>query len=166
MSEQPQTPRRGMKPWLRVVLILSLGLNLLIVGVVVGGIARSLNDEMRPPRLDSMAGPLTRALSRDDRKALGHALRESYRDNRPSRAQMRAEFDGLIADLTAEPFDPEAVAARLARQRGIVSDRLELGQRLLLDRLEEMSPAERAAFAGRLRDTVRKIPDGKRFSRY
>ena len=48
------------------------------------------------------------------------------------------------------PFDPAAVAARMSEQREGFRDRLELGQRLLLDHLATMSDAERAAYADRL----------------
>lgn len=153
MTEQPETIPVRMKPWLRVLLGVSLALNLLVAGVVGG--AMVMHGKWyghRPPHPDMVAGPLTRALDRDDRRAIGRQMWQAYRQNPEVRGQMRAEFDGLVADIETVPFDAGAVAGRMERQRGLFRDRLELGQRLLLERLSAMSDAERAAYAGRLRE--------------
>jgi uncharacterized membrane protein len=93
---------------------------------------------------------MTRALDERDRRAIARQLREAYRDGRPGRAHQRAAYDALIADLRKTPFDRGAVESHMAHIRGMLLGRLELGQGLLLDRLEGMAPQERAAFADRL----------------
>ncbi|WP_232796536.1 periplasmic heavy metal sensor [Roseovarius salinarum] len=141
-----------MKLWLRLVLAGSLALNLLVVGAVAGAvITHKPWRGHHAPRLDGVGGPLTRALAPQDRRAIARGMRRAYHDGRPARAEIRAAFEALIADLEAGPFDADAVAAHLERQRSVLAERLAVGQELLLDRLNEMSEAERAAYAGRLR---------------
>lgn len=155
MTTTPKTriPRAGRK--LRIVLFTSLAFNLLIVGLVVGIlVAHGFGKESRPPRMDQVGGPMARALSEDDRRALARAMRGAYRDQRPDRSAIRAEFEKVIAALERTPYEPEVVRASLERQMQAVAEGARLGRELLLERLEGMSDAERAAYAGRLREAL------------
>lgn len=155
MSQSAETKPGGMKTWLRVVLGASLALNLLIVGMIGGALVmRGKWHQHNPPRLDGIVGPLTRALTPQDRRAIGREMRQTNRSTRATRARLGEEFAALVTDLRAEPFDPEAVRTRLAGHRSIFSDRLELGHTLLLERLAGMTGPERAAFANRLQDEI------------
>lgn len=148
-----QAPRPGRK--LRIVLFASLALNLLVVGLMVGVMAaHGFGKDSRPPRMDQVGGPMARALSDEDRRALGRAMHEAYRDRRPDRATIRAEFEQLIAALERTPYEPEVVRASVERQMQAVAEGVRLGRELLLERLESMSDAERAAYAGRLREAL------------
>ncbi|SLN25561.1 hypothetical protein PEL8287_01166 [Roseovarius litorisediminis] len=157
MTTQPENKKStGAKPWLRVLFVASLALNLVVLGAV--GSAMLMRDKWHarhPSRLDMVGGPLTRALNDKDRRAIGQQMRQAYRDGHPTRQQQREEFQLLIADLKAEPFVPDAVRARMSNQRVAFKDRLELGQTILLERLAQMSPAERKAYADRLQESVR-----------
>lgn len=155
MAQVDDKATGGMKPWLRVLLVASLALNLLIVGGFVGAMAmRGTGHAHHPPRLDSPGGPLTRALSREDRRAIGQEMRKAYGMKRKHRAEQRAGLESLVADLKATPFNPDAVAIRMAQQRDQFGARLELGQKLLLERLTQMTEAERVAYADRLQDGI------------
>lgn len=137
--------------WVKILLVVSLGLNLLVAGALAGAVFSGGKwFHKGPPRLEKMGGPLTRALSEEDRQAIGRKIRQSYRDGSFSRDRHREAFDGLIADLRATPFDPGAVEARLARIQDVFRERLSFGQALLIERLTEMDDAERAAYADRL----------------
>ena len=68
----------------------------------------------------------------------------------------------MVADLRAVPFDPEPVAERFARHRAGFEERLELGLTLLLERLTDMQPDERAAYADRLEEVLNKRHKHKR----
>ncbi len=142
----------GMSGWLRGLLVASLALNLLVAGAVVGMLISGggWHGRHHAPGIDAAGGPMTRALDEPDRRAIARQMREAYRDGRPGRPEQRAAFDALIIDLRRTPFDRAAVEAHMARMRGMLAERLELGQGLLLDRLESMTPETRAAFADRL----------------
>lgn len=144
---------RGM----RVLLLISLSLNLLIVGVVLGAMVfGSAWHGHHAPGLDRAGGPLTRALGPDDRRAIGRQMRQAYQDGRPGRATHKATFDALVNALRQEPFNRAEVEARMQEMRSLVQSRLAVGQTLLLDRLEQMTPSDRAAYAERLAEQIHK----------
>ncbi len=103
----PPTARRG---WLRVALIVSLMLNVLIVGAVAGVALR----ERAAPR-DVGLGPFAGALSKEDRRAIGAAVRAERPKLRETMRAEREDRAALLAVLRAEPFDPAAFAAVTAR---------------------------------------------------
>lgn len=141
---------------IRILLFTSLALNLLIIGAMAGAVLSGGKWWHNcPPRLETAGGPLTRALSKEDRRAIGHKMREAYRNKDIPHTRHGEEFAGLIEDLKATPFDPQAVEARLATIRGLFRQRLTLGQSLLIERLAGMSDAERADYAERLQQTMR-----------
>ncbi|MGR3455112.1 periplasmic heavy metal sensor [Pseudooceanicola sp.] len=161
MSETP-TPA-PMRRWQKILLVLSLAVNLLIVVAVASFVLSHDRDRRhRPPRVDQMGGPLTHALSREDRREIGREIWRSYRDGRPSREDIRAEYDAVIAALRAEPYDPAVVERSLQRQLDFAVERQALGQRLLLERLAEMTPKERAAFADRLQEGLDRVRERDR----
>ncbi|MEZ5716326.1 MAG: periplasmic heavy metal sensor [Paracoccaceae bacterium] len=166
---KPRT-RRGVK----IALFLSLALNLLVAGLVLGAVVHHRSDrDGRPPRLDRGGGPMTAALSLSDRRAIGMALREAAHENRPTRADLQAEYRAVVTALKARPFDPQAVKTALEGQAQVLTRRAELGQALLLDRLQAMSDSERAAYAERLEEVLENGPppreekphDGRRLPR-
>ena len=157
MADEVQGRSSGMKPWLRVLLVVSLALNLLIIGSVGGAMMTwSKWKSHHPSRMDMAGGPLTRALSHEDRRAIGRQMRETYKQGGVPHADLRAELEGLVADLKAEPFDAAAVEERLARHRSVFDARFALGQSLLLERLRQMSPEDRRAYADRLHEVLSK----------
>ena len=154
---KPQRMRRGIK----AVLFCSLAINLLVAGLVAGAVLSHGGDrDRRPPRLDRISGPMTRALGPEDKRVIGKAMRAAYREMRPSPEDARADYDQVVAALRAEPFDAETVRDAMERQLEIVGKRGKLGQDLLLERLSAMSRAERAEFADRLKEALEK-PLGK-----
>lgn len=62
----------------------------------------------------------------------------------------RAGFAVLKAALTADVYDADLVRQLLKEQQAAGLKRYVVGQRLLLERLEDLSPQERQAFAERL----------------
>lgn len=151
MAQDEKRGARAPRRWMRVALIASLALNLLVLGVIGGALFSSGWRHMgHMPHISGAAGPMTRALAEEDRHAIAQQMRQAYRDGRPGRTAQHAAFKSLISDLRAEPFDRSAIEAHMAGIRGMISARVELGQRLLLDRLSEMDPAARKAYADRL----------------
>lgn len=158
MTQSPKSRPATRTPlWLRLVLLGSLAVNLLVLGAVAGHV---LNDKPRDrvPRVDRVEAPMTFALTHKDRRDIGRALREEYRQNRPSRQEIQAEYRGIIAALRADPFDPDVVASGLERQRLATQSRMEIGHDLLLQHLIDMSADDRRAFADRLEEGLKRGP--------
>ena len=157
-SEQPAV-RRGR--WVMPLLFVSLALNLLVVGALIG---RSFSPD-RPDRHDRVSGqvrsvigePFVRALDRDDRRALLSDVRRQSKEFRENRQSLRARFQAFLAALRADPFVPEDVQRLMRDQRQVAQGRQELGERLLLNRLSEMDAAGRAAYADRLEQSLKAL---------
>jgi uncharacterized membrane protein len=150
MAEQQSTSRP--KLWVRALLVASLALNLAVAGLAAGWALRYGGDHAghHPARLDMAGGPLTRALSVEDRRAIGRAMRDAWRDRADTAPSIGESFDALVIDLRAVPFDAGRVAAQMRSQRDGFAARFEMGQEVLLTHLTAMSDADRAAYADRL----------------
>ena len=158
-QEVSDTPKRR---WGRVVLFVSLALNLLVAGVVAGALLGGPRDRDRDPALRDLGfGPFVSSLSRSDRAALRDGLRREAGALRENRAAMRAQFEELLTLLRAEPYDHAAVRAHVEGQHTRISERVTLGRQLLLERIEAMAPEERGAYADKLDEALRRGP-GKR----
>lgn len=144
----------SMRPWLRIVLFASLALNLAVLGIVAGAFARFGPAMDRLPRADRIAGIYTHALTVEDRHRIGRELLRDHRDALPTRQAMSAEYQAMVTVLRSQPFDADTAAAILRRQLDFGQTRAELGHALLLQRLTEMSDAERADYADRLEQAL------------
>ena len=150
----------GMARGWRVVLIVSLALNLAVAGALGGwGLRHGIghgNHGAQSARMAQMAGPLTRALDAGARADIAARLRADDGARAARRAALREGFIALLAALRAQPFDPDALAARLSAQRAQVSERLEAGHAALVAHLAAMTATERAAYADRLEEKLRR----------
>jgi len=152
----PQPPRQGRG--LRALLIASLALNLLFVGLAAGGAMRLWRG---PPQAEPAPASalmlLWRALPEDERRGLrgteraAEGDRVSARERRELwRGRIVAEIGELRTLLTADPFDRGALETRLNAAHAQQAARAEAALAQMLDRIEGMTPAQRAVMAERL----------------
>lgn len=155
MSEKmtpEQTPKAGgetprMRRGLRVLLVVSVTLNLLIVGLAVGMALSGGPAAHHGSRFPAHV----RALEHEDRRALGRAIRSAYREGRLGKRSEK-RYEARLADLLeATPFDRVAVAALQREMKAAEMARFDAARQIWLDRVATMSDAERAAYAERLR---------------
>jgi uncharacterized membrane protein len=141
----------------RIVLIGSLALNLLIIGVATG-VALNGGKPGAGQRFDLTVNPLTRAMEGARSDAVRDALRNSGAFEHDDRSDMRRDMNALLATLRADEFDEVAFRTVLMRQR----DRFRSGQETVLGavsaQIDDMSAGERAAFADRLEEQMRRGP--------
>jgi hypothetical protein len=157
----PPPPARSRA--LRIALAVSLTVNLLILGLVLGAAFRHDRDGRRDSALADVGfNPFVGALPPGERMELGRALVARAGDLRQNREALRQEFDALLALLRAEPFDLAAVRASVEAQQARLKERQDMGRDLLFERLAEMTPAQRAAFADALESALRRGPRGWR----
>jgi uncharacterized membrane protein len=147
-------PQTRTATWVKVVLALSLGLNLAILGLAAGAAMKKHAREPGGVTREMTFGPLSEAFSREDRRALRKAFQERAPDGRQASQKVRAEFNDLLAALRATTVDPTALAAALTAIHKRHADRLALGRDLIYDRLMAMDATERQAFAKRLEDAL------------
>ncbi|GAB4264288.1 MAG: hypothetical protein Kow0013_11380 [Pararhodobacter sp.] len=147
-------PRRA----LRIALILSLMLNLLLIGVIGGGVMRFARFE--PPHIPGQ--PDVRALWRALPEHAQRDLRAMARERgfpgehgpRLSREERRARMDAANARildlLRADQFDAEAFAVALLGERDALDRRMEAAREAFANEIANLTPSERAAMADRL----------------
>ncbi|TMV94936.1 periplasmic heavy metal sensor [Thioclava sp. BHET1] len=145
------SPSRRLIRW---VLIGSVTLNLLVIGVIIGGI---FGHDRHPPRMvvgDVTLGIFTKSLSPEDREALRQEAQKRAPEFRAMRMQARADLTALIGALKAQPWDRAEVKAILTRHQDRMVKRVQLGDELIFERFDAMSVADRRDFADRLQKDV------------
>lgn len=160
MSDDVKQPKKGFR-WSRLVLVVSLALNLLVLGIV-GGAVLGRGHPDRPPRIDLLSfGPYASALDEQDRAALKKELFGEHKILRETRRGLRRDLDEVVVAVRATPFDPDRVSTAMAAPNIRITRQIELVQARVLDMITQMNDAERAAYADRLEDAVRKGPSGR-----
>lgn len=150
MAEPTQTKPRRL--W-RGVLVVSLALNLLVLGLLAGATLR--DGAPRGPRgFELSLGPIGQALDRSDRREIAASLRKNP-DLRPLRRnELRPGLERLDAVLRADVLDEaqlrEAIAQPLSRLRQVQDAALDA----LVARVAGMTVDEREALADRIAEQL------------
>jgi uncharacterized membrane protein len=139
---------------MKVLLAVSLALNLGVLGLVGGAALRGAGDRGRPDVRDIGFGPFSDALSPQDRQELRRAFLRDGGNPREMRRLMRSEVGTLLQVLRTEPLQEAELRAAFSQFQQSGQERLDLGQRLLADRIIAMSPDDRARFADRLEEVM------------
>lgn len=135
--------------WLIAALVLSLAANLALAGFVAGRIS---GPPPVPAGLDPTLGVfrVLHALPEARREVLRPEVRAGFRGLRDELRRMRSAQHDINEALTAKPFDPETLAAALARFRAALLDSQEHNHDTLIRIAGRMTAAERQ----RLRDAM------------
>lgn len=135
--------------WLWWAFLASLAANLLFAGFLAGTALRGGHDH---GHRDSDSGfvAFARALPEEHRHALRQAIRGREGEWRSGRDSLRRAMTEIRAALVQKPFDPEHLRAALASQRNVQNRLAERAADLLVERIGQMSPEERADLAERL----------------
>jgi len=142
-------PRR----WGRVVLIVSLALNLAVVGVVAGT-AFHFGKRGHRAHSDNFAAPYIRALDHLDRMSIREKLHRGPDMMQADQAARRETYNQMADALRAEPFDPDRIHTLMMQQREGVRSRISAAQDVWLRHVSEMSTQARADYADRLEEVV------------
>ncbi len=132
--------------WKGIMLVVSLALNLLVVGIVATAAVRH---HLAPPGFSPPPTVVTfaRSLPEPRRREIWEATRSERHALRPHRAELKQARADVRSALVAEPFDAERFKS--AHQRLFEA---EMGARKVANQLFEattmrMTPDERRAFA-------------------
>ena len=160
MSEIRTVPDAGGKPagrGLRIALVLSLMLNLLVIGVLIGGVMRVARVEPMMATDQPDIRSLWRVLPDGARAELRSMARtRGFGDGgpRPSRDERRARAAeataALVAAFRAEPFDPEGFARLMTGDRAAHIRRVDAANAAFAAEVARLSPGDRQAMADRL----------------
>jgi len=153
----PDTPTPAKPRGLRIALIASLMVNLLLIGILAGGVMRFARHEPPVPGQPDYRS-LWRALPDRAQEDLRAQSRDrgfpGDRDGRPShedrRARMEATNARIIALLRSDPFDAAGFTAALTGDREALARRLDAARLAFAERVAALTPAERQAMAAQL----------------
>ena len=157
-TPEPAAPKR--LTGTRIVLYISLALNLLVLGLVLGAASHMWRSpEMRADRAmrDGGFSPYVAALSPEDRRAYIRDIFARAGDLRQNREAVRQEVETLLAILRAPDFDRAAFAASLESQSAKLEERRVAGIELFVARVSEMSAEKRQALADRIEQGMRRM---------
>lgn len=129
----------------RVVLILSLGLNLLVLGAVLGHAWRGGFDRGPPPLSWGL-----RALSQEAREVVMPRLKENLAETRAQRRALRGAAEAVEAAVGREPFDRPGLTEALAGLRDATNAYQQQMHERALEVLAELSREDRRAVAALL----------------
>ncbi len=153
MADQPTVKPNRL--W-RILLVASLALNVAVLGLVGGALMRDKVGGRPPQGVEFGMGPLGQALSKNDRRQIGRAIRAQVDFSRGERVSPRLALRDVQVVLRSDPFDPEALSTILART-------MERSQRVqgaakdaFIEHITQMSPEERGAFADRLEEGLKR----------
>jgi uncharacterized membrane protein len=124
------------------VLVISIGLNLVFVGVVVG---RHLFG-MPPGRAHFEW--MTQEVSEETRSKLRSSMREHMQESRPVRRELREAQDHLRTAISTDQYVEADVAARLAEIRRASAELQESMHEQMVENLRHLAPEERSHVLG------------------
>ncbi|TCL10167.1 putative membrane protein [Shimia isoporae] len=146
---------------LRGLLVASLAVNLLVLGVIGGAVLshRGGHGGDGPGAKERFGTPYVQALSREDRRAVGRAIRQSYRDGGHTLMGDRALYLQTVEVLRSDAFDPVVLNDTLRDIDRSAEGRRDLARAKLVERISAMTPEERSAYADRLEEVLKRGPD-------
>ena len=149
--------------WLRLLIGASFALNVLVIGALIGLIATGPFRDDRPPMRSTGVAPLVGLLPPKERGEVFTQMRALGRDVGVTPSSQADARQRIIAAVSADPFDPDALVALLRTERERFTTYTSQGEAALAQALAGMSPSERQGYAERLERFDRfKGPGGDR----
>jgi hypothetical protein len=157
-------PANGRWSFWRIVLFVSLALNLLAAGAIIAHLA------FGPPPPDRIEGfssmqilprKFVSDLTGERRREVVSILRKYRGEFRERRTEMRAATERIAVALVAEPYDPMAVTAAIDEFASTGRLMIDGGVTTVKSVIVQLTPDERRLLAERIRERAnrRKSPD-------
>lgn len=146
--------------WLVGGLVVSVVLNLVLVGFVAGRL--SFTGAPAGGRMDPTMGyvRLLRFLPEERRETLAPIVRPLLREMMPELRTLRADHRAVQTALAAEPFDPEALSKALEDLRRKLNSGQEKAHATLVELAGALTPAERLQLAEAMQRRPPRRPGG------
>ncbi len=136
--------------WVKYLLIVSLGLNLIVAGLMVGAKVSGHGPHKRVGMPGFGMRGFVQALPRDKRAELRAQFRDNRSKMRANGKAMHKSMDTIRAVIAMQPFDAEALHTAFTNQRAQVTSVTQDAQDAFVKIIADMSDAERAEFAENL----------------
>ena len=163
MGEMGENPGWRQAPgWMKLVLILSLSVNVAIAGLVGGNAIRYWQHGAASSKWQNEPGlnrRQTRILHmvpdsrREEAKVILLARKDDYQ---AARETMRAAQQALVEAIRQEPLNPKVLAAALAERRRASGQMWGIGYEQMAEIVLRLDAAERVALAKQLEERTRR----------
>lgn len=168
MSDANFQKKLGGSRRMRFILILSLAVNLAVVGLVAGAALRggerggaSGDGDARARAMqtrDFGFGPYVEALEHEQRREIGRNFIKKAGGAAKARAGAQEKFEAILDALNAEPFDADLFQAAVLAQLNDLAEKQNIGAAVIVDHVATMTPEARAAYAVRLDQALKRPP--------
>ncbi|MGB7317813.1 MAG: periplasmic heavy metal sensor [Planktotalea sp.] len=142
----PAKPRRRF----RILLGVSLALNLLVLGAVVGAIAKGPRSHGTPPGLREISAPYVGAFDRETKRDMRQSMRARLPDRSSAIKANKADYARFVALVRADTFDAASASEIMEGQLARAGNVQKLGREMAIERISAMSREDRMAYAERL----------------
>ena len=163
MSSVGERPGWRQAPgWMKLLLIMSLSINLAVVGLFGGNAMRHwqggyyTNKPHNEPGLDRRQSRILRMVPdvrRDEAREILLARQDEYK---AARETMGMAQQALIEAIRQEPLDPERLSAALAGRQAASGQMWSIGYQQMAEIARRLNAAERAEMADRLEERTRR----------
>ena len=157
----PNQPKTATALWVKVILGVSLALNLAIAGVIIGAFARSDGVGARAgaaPDIAAFGAPYMRALSKSQRRDIARQIRDDLGSDLPDRRARRDMFREVLASLRAEPFDEARLIAATTVQADTAVAVQNAARQAWIGKVSKMSAEERSHYADAVEAGMKRGP--------
>ena len=160
MAQTTQTAKSALPRGFKILLGVSLAVNLAVAGLMVGAFVRKgPGRPMGGNGQVNYARPYIQALPHDQRREVFEALRSAKRG--VDRVERSVHYADVATILRADVFDRAAIEVVLAKQSASTLDAQSAGQAQWLNIMEKMNIEERRAYADGIEDALKRGPKRK-----
>lgn len=149
-----KTPRKW--PWMKILLIFSLSMNLAVVGLVVGASISGHGQQQAHFAGGTGLRIFMRALPKEQR----YEVRRYFRVNRTQRYAngnaMHQAMQAIHRAIAARPFNAEALHAAFAAQRSHITRSTQDAQKAFIAIISGMTDEQRLAYVNAMKEQRRK----------
>lgn len=145
-----ESPKRRAPRWMTVLLVVSLGLNLLVVGLVAGAMVDQRRGGDRAAFSIDGPNPFLRAFTDADAREIRRLLRPQAGDLMRGRAELGQAMRDALTELRADSLSEAELRRAFDDIKAINARRAAVAQDTVLAYLLTLDPEARRAFADRL----------------
>lgn len=152
------------KPWMKILLIVSLGLNLAVVGLVIGMKVSHHGSRAIPYSGSAGMRALMHALPQEKRAEVRKYFHQNHKRKLNKNNAAHGSLDTISAAIKAQPFDAKALDEAFNDQRKHIVSITQNAQQAFVAIIADMTDQERSAYVDNMkkqRDKWRKKHTGK-----
>ncbi len=140
------------KPWMKILLVISLGLNLAVVGLVIGAKISGYGHGSLSHSGSTGMRVLMHALPDSKRADVRKYFHKNRNKIRANGDVMRASLDNIGTAISAQPFDTDALNAAFGDQRAQITTITQNAQQAFVSIIASMTDEERASYVDNMKE--------------